>query len=553
MTQVSKSKEMPTFQEPEETQTPKTKRGSISDDIKTRKTPETVLAFCGALGAGVSLVADTFQENFSNIGYSIERIKISDLITEIIQLNPNDCKDEAERIEKMQEEGNRLRKDESLDILAQYAIRKIAETRISKYNADISIGRTEPLKIVWFIDSIKHPSEVELLRIVYGSMFYLIGVLCPEDMRKERLTKLKNIDEIKAMTLIKKDKSEKAEYGQKLIETIQYSDFFINNSTSNTSRIKEVVERFTALLFGQNLSPTKNEHAMFIAKAASYRSACLSRQVGASIMKENGEIITTGCNDVPCKGGGLYSYEHREYDCRCYNYNDKSCSSDFYKSKINDEIDSIVKEYNMETEKADKIKESIKSLTEYSRAVHAEMDAIIMASRIASVSLVDSTMFVTTFPCHNCAKHIVAAGIKKVYYIEPYEKSLASALHSDSLSVNTYDTYDKVVFLPFEGVAPGQYARFFQLKEKRKENGKAVKNNINNKLPISEKFLDRYLDYETKVIKHLDDSANNLKVLPQNSMNGDTINKETKNKIEYIDVKKQSEETGFTNSNEGEE
>ncbi|MDN3612645.1 hypothetical protein QWZ16_23945 [Vibrio ostreicida] len=29
---------------------------------------------------------------------------------------------------------------------------------------------------------------------------------------------------------------------------------------------------------------------------------------------------------------------------------------------------------------------------------------------------------VRLFPCHNCAKHIVASGIKRVVYVEPYPK-----------------------------------------------------------------------------------------------------------------------------------
>jgi deoxycytidylate deaminase len=42
---------------------------------------------------------------------------------------------------------------------------------------------------------------------------------------------------------------------------------------------------------------------------------------------------------------------------------------------------------------------------------------------------------VTTFPCHNCARHIVGAGIRSCVFLAPYAKSQAAALHSDSLSV----------------------------------------------------------------------------------------------------------------------
>lgn len=60
------------------------------------------------------------------------------------------------------------------------------------------------------------------------------------------------------------------------------------------------------------------------------------------------------------------------------------------------------------------LKESkIKKITEYGRVVHAEMDALLSCSR-SNISTQGATLFVTTFPCHNCAKHIISAGIEKV-------------------------------------------------------------------------------------------------------------------------------------------
>ena len=67
-------------------------------------------------------------------------------------------------------------------------------------------------------------------------------------------------------------------------------------------------------------------------------------------------------------------------------------------------------------------------LIEFSRTVHAEMAAIVDAAR-RGVSVQDCNLYTTTFPCHECAKHIVAAGIRRVVYIEPYPKSQALSLH----------------------------------------------------------------------------------------------------------------------------
>jgi len=73
------------------------------------------------------------------------------------------------------------------------------------------------------------------------------------------------------------------------------------------------------LFFGKPcVTPTKDEYAMFLAFAAATRSGDLSRQVGAVITSETGEIIATGANDVPCFGGGLYWADHGEEDARDY-------------------------------------------------------------------------------------------------------------------------------------------------------------------------------------------------------------------------------------------
>ena len=60
------------------------------------------------------------------------------------------------------------------------------------------------------------------------------------------------------------------------------------------------------------------------------------------------------------------------------------------------------------------------------------MDALLSAGR-DGVSTVGARLFVTTFPCHYCARHIVSAGVYEVQYIEPYPKSRALNLHDDSI------------------------------------------------------------------------------------------------------------------------
>jgi deoxycytidylate deaminase len=101
------------------------------------------------------------------------------------------------------------------------------------------------------------------------------------------------------------------------------------------------------------------------------------------------------------------------------------------------------------------------NLTEFGRAVHAEMEALLAAGRMGT-SCRGCDLFCSTFPCHNCAKHIIDAGIKRVVYIEPYPKSLAVRLHGDAMVLgNAGHNDNRVEFVQFCGVAPRMYATLF--------------------------------------------------------------------------------------------
>ena len=52
--------------------------------------------------------------------------------------------------------------------------------------------------------------------------------------------------------------------------------------------------------------------------------------------------------------------------------------------------------------------------TKYTYVVHAEPNAILNANS----SLIDSTIYVTLFPCNECAKLIIQSGIKEIVYMD---------------------------------------------------------------------------------------------------------------------------------------
>lgn len=243
----------------------------------------------------------------------------------------------------------------------------------------------------------------------------------------------------------------------------------------------------------------KDEYFMALASHASMRSADLSRQVGAVIATKDGEVIALGCNEVPKFGGGMYwpgSVEFRDYQL----------GYDSGTTIKNDALYDVLNRFRREFENAAKDKKIVKSsekifnelldlgndggikltkkmsgtlirnLLEFGRSVHAEMAAL-MDAALRGVSVKGGTLYCTTFPCHLCARHIVAAGITRVVYIEPYPKSLAGDLYPDSLQVDPIHPAPELVnFEPFVGISPWKYASFFRsiLLRKDDDTGKNI-------------------------------------------------------------------------------
>jgi deoxycytidylate deaminase len=134
-------------------------------------------------------------------------------------------------------------------------------------------------------------------------------------------------------------------------------------------------------------------------------------------------------------------------------------------------------------------------VTEYGRVVHAEMCAICDAARLGR-SVKSATLFCTTFPCHNCTKHILAAGIKRVVYIEPYPKSKAKELHQNEIEIEK-ESPGLVSFMPFIGISPHRYRDIFQKTIKRKKSdGSAKRWLMDTERPIIENPSTAYVDRE---------------------------------------------------------
>jgi deoxycytidylate deaminase len=245
------------------------------------------------------------------------------------------------------------------------------------------------------------------------------------------------------------------------------------------------LQRFLDIVFADPYrTPLFDEYAMFMAFAAATRSADLSRQIGALIARDEA-ILATGANECPRAEGGTYwpSLESngnvfdvpggRDHMHHC-DRNDKE------KARIiEDAISAMKKAWDKakkpprdpaewELLKGALEKSTIDDITEYGRPVHAEMDALLTCAR-NNISCQGATLYTTTFPCHNCAKHIIAAGIDRVVYVEPYPKSKALDFHTDSAFAGFHEARDeedrRVAFEPFVGVGPRRFFDLFSMKQ----------------------------------------------------------------------------------------
>lgn len=473
---------------------------------------ELVIGLVGTIGTNLNEVAGLIEERLLKFNYTTESIKIS---TDIISTIGSPCASSNEfgRISSFMEEGNSLRKNsKDNSILALGAAARINLLR----------KKQEALRRKAFvINSLKNPAEVQRLRKIYSNGFFLIGVHADHTRRHDYLTKEKSIPEEQASKLIDRDADERDDYGQHTKDTYHLSDFFIDYN-GNSDSLKKQIWRVFDLLFGKPyVTPTFDEYAMFMAFSASLRSADLSRQVGAVLTKDKC-IVSTGANDVPKAHGGLYWPEVNEItqeivdakDGRDYMRGEDSNATQ--KKLIIDSILEVIPDEYKEKLRPLIKGSRIKDITEYGRVVHAEMEALLSSSRLG-ISTSGSDLYCTTFPCHNCAKHIVAAGIKRVVYVEPYPKSKALDFHSDSISLDQLS--HNVVFAPFIGVGPRSFFNLFSTNLgsgypviRKSEDGQALDWNESDAklrtqmLPCS--YIERETIAATLLSRYLEESPN---------------------------------------------
>jgi deoxycytidylate deaminase len=403
--------------------------------------------------------------------------------------------------------GNKLRSDACWarnDAFALLGIHQIALTRLATAG---DVDRPADRQ-AYVLRSLKRPEEIDLLRQVYGARFLLLACYAPKGAREAQLKSAIRSSRIKpirakpvydAEELMRRDEREALDYGQDVRGTFHRADFFVDASDFEVRatdaegverpRFECEIRRVLEIFFGNpRRTPSRDEFGMTQAAAAMRRSAELGRQVGAAICTPEGDVVAVGVNDVPKAGGGLY-WEGDEGDKREFQLGRDT--SDAHKRAIAKQIVHGLAEAELLGDGVDQTavlravsSTNLDNLIEFIRAVHAEMAALTDAAR-RGIPVQGCTLFVTAFPCHHCARHIVAAGIRRVVYIAPYAKSMAEELHGDALVVTSNVMLDderpgdkrdpRVRFEPFVGVSPTRYMEMFMAPTRKEPSGELVR------------------------------------------------------------------------------
>lgn len=455
----------------------------------TNPAPDVFVALVGFTGTNLIPATTAVTAAFERNGYCSVTVKLTEQLARIVGLTPAtpDSSDEGARIESNMARGTRLcevTKDASA--VARLGVAQIASARVS---------RTESRPIVYVINQLKRVKEVEYLRALYGDAFVLVAVASPRNKRMNALARkiasgARSAEterfQSKALNLITKDDHDDVvEWGQNVRETFPLADLFVEENPS-----PEDMTRLVDLLLGfPNISPKKDEFAVFQAEAASLRSSDLGRQVGAVITTDDGDVIAVGVNEVPKALGGQYWPTDSPKDRDLERGHD---SVGEFRNIIARHLIDRLRELgwlSSETlaanpaELGEKLSRDfgrsgslLGGLLEFGRPVHAEMAALMSAAR-RGVGVDRCTLYSTTFPCHICAKHIISAGIKRVVYVHPYSKSRVRQLHDDAVSLDGESTSGagpKVAFEQYLGVAPRRYLQLFRARQRKRSDGSAI-------------------------------------------------------------------------------
>lgn len=409
-----------------------------------------VIGLTGSFGSGCEYVAKYI---LAPMGYRRKALSTT-LRREYRSLSTKQRKEYEARAEglvrrsprrKFQLFGDDLRREKSLGYLAEQVISEIDREQKKNRNGK------------WVVRGIRNPGEIYAFREKYKDRFFLFGIYARGTTRWKRVEKDYEGDE----GSFKKDDlndtgEENEKYGQRVADCFYESDVVFSNdrqiSAGHKPKLKQLKtvadfrklrERISDKLDLISQAPTDtppewDEILMAMAYAASRRSNCLRRKVGAIIVR-GGSVISSGYNEVP----------RDENPCRSQ-YGE--CHRKHLSKDLFDNLTNLAPECrSKEKDVRDLLRKDARML-DYCRALHAEENAILNLVRSGGgIPLESSCIYTTTYPCRLCAKKIATLGVGEHVYFEPYPDPESEAILRNG----------KVSCKFFEGVTFRAYFRIY--------------------------------------------------------------------------------------------
>ncbi|MEK6704188.1 MAG: AAA family ATPase [Bdellovibrionota bacterium] len=409
--------------------------------------PNLVVGLTGPFGSGCG----EMRKALENRGF--HPFRISDEIRK-------ELKDKGELIGKgkpnwrktLQDHGDEARKGNS-----DYWIRKVVD-RIEK----AGIGNDEIV-----IDGFRNFQEVQEIRKIYPN-FFLVAI-CAQ--KNERWQRVKNDYEGRYNEFERDDRRDRSEdfvWGQSVQKCVDDSDYVYYNNENflvypqgkeepNSDKIQRTLKNqaddFVSLMQGieNHRCPHPEEVQMAAAYAQSNSSRFRKRHVGAviTITQDSREFpISMGFNENPPH---VSTCSELQVCCK-----DENMTAKLKARGKNIHCPSCGKPHTDLSEPwTCKCGENLKECLYPSRnmelctAIHAEERAILS---LGGRPVNGGRLYATTFPCFQCARLILNAGIKKVVYVEAYPMQETT----EFLEKNGVDV------VPFTGFTARAFFRVFK-------------------------------------------------------------------------------------------
>jgi deoxycytidylate deaminase/dephospho-CoA kinase len=414
--------------------------------------PNLVIGLTGPFGSGCSKMCKVLENDFSFKAFKISE----DIRKEVREAGKQIEKGEPGWRKVLQDHGNKKRETDRA-----YWIKKI-------------MGRTDNAGVIdkdnIVIDGFRNFQEVQEIRKIYPN-FFLVAICAEKNERWKRVQEDYKGRQIEFEEDDQRDKHQDFDWGQSVQKCVDDADYVFYNNKSLTvnpqGKISPDVTNIELTLKTQandfvplmkkavnieeaeeiKVRPPKSEEIQIAtAYAQSNSSKCEKRHVGAAITitkKEREFVISAGYNENPnciktCLDKGVCLKDanmNSKLTAQCKRIFCPSCGAKHIELTSPwdcSECGVSIKEWLYPNRNM-----------ELCTAIHAEERAILSLSGRPAEG---GTLYVTTFPCFQCARLVLDAGIKKIVFVEAYPMPETSEFLKEVIDVQPFTGFTARAF-----------------------------------------------------------------------------------------------------------